>query len=273
MSELDDHIGEQIERLVKNNEMFEITASNLEPPGYYFVRNPGGKAELVKAKPSLHCEKIESPVEMDKFIAQRMGAKALLNPAIFYDEDAVVLAYDIDDRRDFAICNLQRSSQWNKLQQVANKAMPQKDFIRLLRVDFRGCLADTSLLNLLRGVQWTANDSGQTNIQHGKESLGRQITSQVQGVDVIPEELALTIPVFENHSFRVRVQCAIDVIVDSRSFGITPFPQEMHNALESALDDILLQFSKEGYPPAFRGEVFDGSRKIPPQHPPKDEDD
>lgn len=249
-------LGEQIERLVVDAAVAKMSNADREPDGYYYLQQPKADAELILARPKWHGETLESPLEMEKFIADRLEKDFLKgDPAIFYGETAVVLAYDLVSRRDFARCTLQPSSQWMALVQNANKPMPQKDFIRLLRVTYRGCLADGNLVSTLRNIKWNNSDAGESAVQHGRESMGRQIIAQVQGIDVIPEEITLTIPVFENHAFRTRIQCAVDVNAEARTFSLTPFPQEMHNAMESTLDDILIGLTKANFPPAFRGTV------------------
>lgn len=249
-------VGQQIERLTAGAAKTQILSTSGEPGGYYYLIGPDGKAVLTLAKASWHSEALESPGEMNGFIKQRLSAEgALKNPAVFYSEKRIVLVYDFDERRDRAQCELVTSSQYATLQSVAGKAMTQKDFIRMLRVTFRGCLSDGNLLTSLRNINWGVNESGTANIQHGQESLGRQLIAQVQGISVIPEELQLTVPMFENHPFRCSIQCAIDIDAQARTFAITPFPQELRKALESTLDDILIGLSAEGFPPAFRGTV------------------
>lgn len=245
-------VGEQIERLAIDSLTAEIiSTSEREPTGYYYLQQPQGEATLILAKPHWHSEKIASPIELEKMLIARK--KDFVDPVIFYDELNVSLVYDLATRRDFINCPLVQSTQFKEIARVSSKPMPQKDFIRLLRVIFRGCLADSSILNNFRNIQWSASENGGSDIQHGRESLGRQITASVQGIQTIPEEITLTIPLFENHGFLSSIECAIDISVESRSFAITPFPQQLHHAMEATLDDILLQFSKEGYPPAFRG--------------------
>jgi len=250
-------LAEHIETLVEAAAETTMMQPLHEPGGYYYLKQPGKDAELVLANPPWHREVIESPVEMEKFIKERMGD--FKKPVIFYGDKSIVLVYDFNTRRDVAKCDLVPSSQWNALVKLTGVSRTQKDFIRDLRVVYRSCLADTNLIANLRGIKWDNRDGGDSNLQHGKESMGRQIINQVQGVDVIPEEISLTIPVFENHTFRTRIQCAVDVNPESRTFALTPFPQELHNAMEAALDDILLGLTKTDFPPAFRGSVFNAN--------------
>lgn len=250
---IDGNTGAQIEKLVRESVKTTTFTTNHEPSGYYYIVGPDGNASLQLGTPDWHKETLDSPKEMENFIIQRKKDGAFDNPALFYNEQQLVLCYDINDRRDRTVCKLEPSQQYTKLSEIAGKILPQKDIIRLLRIIFRGCLGDSGILNLLRNIKWSVNDGGDSQIQQGRESLGRQIIQQVQGVEVIPEELALTIPMFDNHPTRQRIECAIDVAVESRGFSITPYPQELRKAMEQTLDDISIQFAKEGYPPAFRG--------------------
>lgn len=246
-------VGAQIERLVQDSLKSSIVAAPLEPAGYYYFQNPAGEAALTLAKPGWHGERLASPTEMLTFVRRRIADKALKNPAIFYNENTIVLAYDADDRRDVAVCKLVASEQWATLVRIGGKHVAQDELVRLLRIVFRGCLSDNRLLALIREIKWAIDTGGGNSVQHGRESMGKQIVATVQGVDAIPEETSITIPVFDNHTFRAKIDVAIDINVRNQTFALIPFPQELHNAMESALDDILIQFSAEGLPPAFRG--------------------
>lgn len=251
-------LGQQIQQLTEESLTASLMNAPQEPEGFYYLQQPKAlAAALTLAAPKWHAERLESPAELAKFIQDRID-RGILNgdPAIFYGKESVALVYNLITRRDVATCILKPSAQFLTLTKQAGVCRSQKDFIRDLRVIYRNCLSDNSLINNLRGIKWGNSDTGGAEIQHGKESMGRQIINQVQGMDIIPEEITLTLPVFENHPFRTTIQCAVDINPEARSFALTPFPQEVHNAMENTLDDILLGLDKDKFPPAFRGSAF-----------------
>lgn len=253
MEELDD-IGQQIERLTRES----IKTSTLNAPGptgWYYLVDPQGKAELQLAKPPWHNECLESPKAIEEFIADGIKKQKFADPAIFYGIKGVVLYYDRNDRRDIASCPLPFSTQYCTLRDRNGQYMTQKDFIRMLRVTFHNSLADGGLLNILSKIRWEQNANGSSEMTHGKESLGRQLIASVQGIDVVPDELTVVVPMFENHPYRASIKCAIDINVEARTFSLTPYPQEIQNAFENTLEDIRFGFTAEGFPPAFRGGV------------------
>lgn len=156
---------------------------------------------------------------------------------IYYDETAIVCVLDGDERRDRATCKLVLSPQYKWLRDVAPKqAYRQTDFVRLLRIDLRGCMAvETNLLGIVRQLKFDAAQQSVSNVQHGRESIGRTIAAEVAGTGAIPEEMALSIPVFENFPFIARVTCAVEVIVADQSFKLIPIPLDVPQAMEEAM--------------------------------------
>ena len=244
----------EIERLTKAAHKTEIIAAQGagEPAGVYYLVGPDGLAQKVVAGPSRHREKLATPAEMAAFIDAYAGGEG--KGVTYFDEQAVVYVFDGEDRRDFAVCELPKSPQYLKLAACACKAMGQADFVRLLRIDLRGCLAESNLLPLVRQLKFTADRASEAAIQHGRESIGKQITAAVTGESAIPEEVTLFVPVFENHPFRARIQCAVEVMVLDQAFRLTPYPMEMRQAVDAALEDVRHVVGGPDMPRVFRGQ-------------------
>jgi hypothetical protein len=226
-------------------------AVNQEPAGYYYLIGPDGKATLTEAKPGWHAEKLATPAQLRDFIkGTTMGEGAL-----FYDEQRVTYVYSLDDRRDRATCDLKKSPQYLWLETAAAKpvVLSQRDFIRTLRVLFRGCVGESNLLPLVRDLKFTGASEGAGNIQHGRESIGRSITNAVTGQSAIPEEVALTVPVFENHPLRARISCALEVVPQDQTFQLIPYPLEVHQAMDAALADVVATLKADGVPTSYNG--------------------
>jgi hypothetical protein len=97
---------------------------------------------------------------------------------------------------------------------------------------------------------------GAGSIQHSRESIGRSINAAVTGEAALPEDVWLTVPVFENHPFRARIACALEIMPQDQTFQLLPFPLEVQQAMDTALADVVNTLKGENVPPAFRGSPF-----------------
>lgn len=134
-----------------------------------------------------------------------------------------------------------RLSEWSGETREARKATAysQADFIRLLRIDFAGTHDPVVLLNRVRRMTWTSVTTSER--QTAKESMGRSIEAQAgTSAESIPEEITLTVPVFENPGERAvyPVRCAVEVLPEERQFRLTPLPGEVERVFGLALASI-----------------------------------
>lgn len=240
---------QEIERLTRASQKTEILKAPDQPSGVFYIVGPDGKADKTTADPAWHSEKLATPVELARFIKEHSDEGS----ATFLSETKAVFVYELTDRRDVAVCDLRLSPQFRWLKDSSGKAMDQKSFVRLLRIDFRGCLGDSNLLPLVRQLKFTADGAVEGNIQHGRESMGKQITAAVTGADAIPEDLTLFVPVFENHPFRARVACAVETLPHEQAFRLTPFPLEVPVAMDAAMEDVRRVLSGDKLPTVYRG--------------------
>lgn len=258
MSEGIGQVGEQIEKLAIASVKTKILETNVEPDGAYYLVGPDGKAELKTPSPKRHAETLDTPLELAKFLADLVKAEKITNAATFYTETRILAVYDRDDRRDSVAVNLKPSPQYVWLRD-AKSVMSQSDIVRTLRITFRGNLGDGSdLVTILRKLKFKADGTAEGDVQHGRESIGRSIVNEVTGLNALPEEIAFSVPVFDNHPFRARIECALEINPADQTFRITAFPQQVKNAMDAALADV--EFTLAGndpkviLPPRFRGQ-------------------
>jgi hypothetical protein len=171
------------------------------------------------------------------------GEHGPAKPCIWCGPGALVVIVDDQVRRDRAILLLPTSTPFNCLaSSLAAAPRTQSDFIRLLRINLASTLTvDSRLLGLVRNIKFAHNDTGAAEVQHGRESMGREITQSVLGLDVMPEEVDLFVPVFDvpDAQARQKIRCALDVVVSDRTFRLVPLPLECSNARAAALGQII----------------------------------
>jgi hypothetical protein len=220
-----------------------------EPDGSYYLVKPGGTVEKVLPEPGWHKENLADPAELESFIRQHPHKDG----EVYYNEQRVTYVFDFNDRRDQAVCELRPSEVWTWLTAGSKTLYGQAEFVRLLRITLRGCLADGSrLLDLVRSIKFTGQSEAAGVIKHGQESLGRSINQLVTGETALPEELVLDVQVFENFDRHAKVQCAIEIFPAEQRFKITPYPLELKKVMDRTMEELATVF--DGVP-SFWGEI------------------
>lgn len=255
----------EIERLALSSIKLTPTIVVLkhEKPGSYAIvtaGSDGGKIEPRIAGPKWHNETLETPVQLNAFIRSldelRSSSAKSDDPGVVYaSQEQVVFCYSFEDRRDRATVPLIISKPFAWLSQPS-QTMDQKTLIRTLRITFAECLPqDSSLISMLRSLRFTNNGEAAVDIQRGREALGKQILNEVRGVDTLPDEILLTVPVFENTKKVVTIRCALEIYPDTGRFELIALPSQLHRGMQIALDDILDTVANDTDVKAFIGSV------------------
>lgn len=164
------------------------------------------------------------------------------DPAIWIDGKQIVLIPDDQDRRDRVTLPLKQSAVFSCVKKLAEQPkMDQQQLIRLLRHELRNAVNIATILTAVRKIKFRSLTQGHADIQHGNESLGRQIESEVVGADAIPEGLTVPTNVFSNPGeidlvFPVTLSLEIDV--SAQKFLLKPMPDEIERVEDQALADI-----------------------------------
>lgn len=134
----------------------------------------------------------------------------------------------------------------------------QAELVRKLRIDLAGTLPDgAQFLSLMRNVRFKSGADGQTNLQHGKESMGKSIDAEVLGTDALPETVTLHVRVFDVPDLKTvkPVVCALDIYPHECVFKLIPLPMELANARSAVLDELATTLGGELECPIYRGSV------------------
>lgn len=240
----------EIERLVNDGRSIRIVKAPDEPDGVYYLQAADGKHERVVAARKPYRTTLDTPDAFVKFVKENFrGAYQ----AIFYSFNQIVFQMEENYMDDCAECPLTVSPQFDWLQTKSAPPMRQDAFVRLLRITLEGCVTDSNLLSRVRNLKWRSGSDSEGSIQHGKSSMSRAIQAEVMGTDTIPEEIALSVPVWANWQHRAVVRCAIEIDAASQMFSLTPYPLSIQNAKDEALDSLAELFSEDGMPPAYLG--------------------
>jgi hypothetical protein len=207
----------------------------------------------IAAKPRDH--RLMSLADLTAMVTELGGPDHL--SAVFFNEDAIVSVLDYGEfRRNFATFPLRKSDQWQTVLGLKNW-LDHKAFIRLLRIDLRGCYDVSELLDPIRSIKLENGVAVKSDVGRQKESLGRQITGAVLTDKEIPEEVDLELPIYkslgENQLYVIRCSVEVDPM-RSEQFRLLPMPDEIDRAQQRAMESIRGRL-KEALPdvPVFYG--------------------
>lgn len=183
---------------------------------------------------------VEDAIAVAKQAAQPGHANS---PEVWHSPNKIVVVLDAADRRDTATMAFECSTQYAKLCELETRGpLDQKKLISLLRVDFAGCIDLPGLLTSVRKIKFRASTSGESNVQHGNESLGKSVEAEVSGVDAaFPEEVVVKVPVYRNYGedgFRTSVVCALEIDPPTQTFSFRPLGGEITRAMHAAQESI-----------------------------------
>jgi len=162
-------------------------------------------------------------------------------PAIYHGPEAVVLILDHDGYRcDRVTLDLPQAEVFQLLCAMAfernRAAMGQKEVVDFLRVQCER----PDLAAPFRSLTWARTDQTAGTVQHGRESLGHGVEAEVAQATDIPEELRLTVPVYdvagERNAYGVGVLVTLDTT--AQTVRLSPSQTELRAAVDDHQADI-----------------------------------
>lgn len=185
--------------------------------------------------------------------APRTGA----SPVLWYAQNGMRLILDDADRRDVVLFELEFSIPFKALQTLDREpvSMTQQQFLHLLRVQLG---VDKFHVQKFRKLDWETIIRAKGEVDRGRDRLGKEIASQVSGVDDVPEELQVTVPVYRNPGEMEphTVGCLIELNAANNTIQLVPKPGEVDLAVNAHLAG-LRQRLEEGLA------ELEGDRQIP----------
>lgn len=152
---------------------------------------------------------------------------------IWHDDKRVVAVLNDADFRDSRLTMpLPIHPTFTALEEMAGEDYGQRELIDYLRLNLRKELDSSvpTFIAALRDIKFVNNASGDAQIQHGRESMGRRIEQSVTGVDKLPEDFILDIPLWLHLDAVVKVDCALVVNTADETFRCGPKPGAVEQA-------------------------------------------
>ena len=183
-------------------------------------------------------------------------AEGTPKPIVWHNGESVVLILDDNDRRDQVTFPLTYSERFRCLQQLAElkPSFDQTKFIRLLRISLG--LDNVAIVSKFRKLNWENGDKGTATSKHGDNRLSREVIARVQGVEDLPDEIRVLVPVYQQAGERQEheVLCAVEIDEVNRQFQLLPLPDEMARVVDLHQADIRSRIDAELNSPVYFGE-------------------
>jgi hypothetical protein len=220
-----------------------------ERPGTYGVITADGELLVKRAEPPPRQSRLTSLGAIEDYLKLISEHELSKQPAIYYNAELITILLDESDesRRDEScVIELERSPECAVVDGLAasEQWIDQRALIRLLRVKLAGCLGESGdeLIRLLRTIEFGEASQGRGNLQHGKESLGREVEAEIRAsAGELPEKIVLQLRVFSDPVLRDCLQpvwCALDIKPREGTFNLCPLPGELQLAEGRTLDVI-----------------------------------
>lgn len=172
-----------------------------------------------------------------KYATENLDAK----PIVWYGTDGVHVVLNDGKtslREDVAFVSLRRTKAHDYLIIAADNYLPQKQFIRLLRLKLSDCLRDDEgrLIKILRLLNFKEGQTGYGKVEQGRESMGHDIEAEVTSdMGPIPEEITLSVRLYDDVCLQSRFPIRCDIDINAREGLLSLAP--MAGALEKAVED------------------------------------
>jgi len=133
-----------------------------------------------------------------------------------------VVLDEAGDRRERIGLYLNRSQPFLALLHLEGEEwVDQKRFVMALRVDINGMYYPAHIVDTIRDLKWTRNETGESAVQTGRYNFGTRVEAKISGVDEKDlreiEDLRVSVPVYSDlfnsagQLINSTFDCAVDV--------------------------------------------------------------
>jgi hypothetical protein len=215
-----------------------------EPAHIIHVLNADGTYSKSLKEPLRACPVLPTVDAFVKYVKENCTVqgeddKDVPTGAVFFNEKE--LRYVLDPQQDWgdgAVCPLTKSDQLLLLEKLEDKNLiDQKSLIRLLRINFHGCV-DSSIIPTIRHIVWTARGDVDSEVTRHNVGLKKSVREEAMGFKDLPDELIFTIPMFKNHRVTKEIRCDFDTRPEEQKFSVCPFATELVRAVENTMLDL-----------------------------------
>lgn len=207
----------KIARLVENQHEATVITIPGESPHVVRLQLRDGSIDTIELKPPDRRIWMTSIDDLVDLAVQHFDASVKDNDRqlITFTQNEIVLHFDYTLGRECAYLPLTPTKEFTFFESChrGNGQLEVKQLRTALRYDLRKCFDDPNLVAQVSSLSTTGLDNKQANADRGRESLGRQISAQVDNPDKMPDELQeFAVRRYSNPELDVRyqLQCILD---------------------------------------------------------------
>jgi hypothetical protein len=210
----------------------------IDPTKTFAVIGPDGKTELIGNQTPWRRHRARDLETIAAFADRFEGS------SIWYAREGIACLIDDSSRRERVILDMDWSDEINKLIELEENypMLSQRDLLYMLRTVFtpNSLPKFPKLIDTLRQVKFEAGAVGEGNIQRGKSSVGKSMTAAASFVAEVPEQVTLTVPIFNNSFARKTydVICALEIFEAEQKLQLFPLPGMVEGAFAAAEADL-----------------------------------
>lgn len=146
-------------------------------------------------------------------------------------------------RRGVVGLELEKTEGYEALANKGVRAMEHQAFVDCLRLCFRNEVAPGDFVPAVKKLKFNRAQSGYSEVAVGRESMGNSVNAEaLADGQAIPEEVTLTVQVFENIDESVSmpgtVRCGVLMNLRESKLGLQPMAGELHGLMGKTLDDV-----------------------------------
>lgn len=227
-------------------------------PNEVFVKWPGADAneiETLPIEPPPRQIKLASPDELVSFLlherARASESASLESPLVFLSESRVTAYLDPKDRRETVVAPLSLTQRVGHLASLrGGRSFTVRDLVRFLRFQVEG---GDQYLPKFSKLDFSRKSTGRQESTVARESFGKSVEMEVQGVQEMPEFLLLSAPVFnESGASFARMEVRAGVVIDHENQAVVlqlysdSFEDGMRMALKEVAGSMNAQLADAG---------------------------
>lgn len=164
------------------------------------------------------------------------------DPEVFVDsKGGIVALLDRAERRQTASIELKLATRMETVVALqAGRAFTPKQAVRFLQHDLYAANVK-HVVQALRRIDFKRTSGGHSHVQHGRESLGRQVELEVQQAEDVPETFEVVVPVWSNAGFSawsVTITVSLHLNIEEERVELRVLPDEVERAINGALTSV-----------------------------------
>ena len=174
----------------------------------------------------------------DDLVAAASDLQIAARPEVYVSAAGIAVLLDRADRREAITVPLAPSKRWQLVESLQQpKVMQPKDAVKMLRLDLHGGNV-AHVIQALSRIDFTRSSAGRTNVEHGRESLGRSVEAAVQQAESVPQQFTLAVPVWSTAGFSrfgVQVEFGLFLDLEAQAVELRVLADEVERARNLAL--------------------------------------